>query len=273
MKKYSMIHIPLMSFYARDLYRDVCLNWKGVGFIYLFLLVFVCRIPSAIRVHIGFSDFINNEAPDYVSQVPQITIEDGEAFVDANQPYHIIDPQTQEVLVIIDTTGTIATLEDTEAIGLITKHEAILRKSEYETRRIAFDEIDQFTLDQQRINGWLNTIQRYLAISTFPFLVVGSFIFRIIQLLIYAAIGILFASWCRSNRPYGSLLRLAVVAITPCIITQTVLAMMRIHIPFAGLLYFVAAMAYLFFGIKVSSGEDDDRSIEGLRVDDSPLGN
>ena len=42
MKKYAMIHIPFMSFYAGDIYRDVCLHWKGVGFAYLFLLLFIC---------------------------------------------------------------------------------------------------------------------------------------------------------------------------------------------------------------------------------------
>ena len=267
-----MIHIPLMSFYARDLYRDVCLNWKGVGFVYLFLLLFICSVPPIIKMHIGLSDFAKNEAPEYVSQVPQITIEDGEAFVDVNQPYHIIDPHTQKVLVIIDTTDTITSLEDTEARGLITKHQAMFKKNEFETRNFAFSEIDQFTLDQQRINGWLRGLQRYLAIVIFPFAFLGSLIFRIIQLLLYAAIGILIASWCRSNRPYGSLLRLAVVAVTPCIITKTVLGVMSVHIPFAGLLFFVVAMGYLFFGIKASSEENEDQQMENLIADDSGLG-
>jgi len=272
MKKYSMIHIPLMSFYARGLYRDVCLDWKGVGFVYLFLLLFICWIPPIIKMHTGLTDFIKSEAPAYVSQVPQITIEDGEAFVDVNQPYSIIDPHTQEILAIIDTTGSITSLEDTEARALVTKHQAMFKKNEFETRNFAFNEIEQFTLDQQRINGWLDALQRYLGIVIFPFAFLGSLIFRIIQLLIYAAIGIPIASWCRSDRSYGSLLRLAVVAVTPCIITKTVLRMMSVHIPFAGLLYFVVAMGYLFFGIKASSEEDEDRQMENLIIDDSRLG-
>ena len=106
----------------------------------------------------------------------------------------------------------------------------------------------------------------------FPFALLGSLIFRIIQLLVYAAIGIPIASWCRSNRSYGSLLRLAVVAVTPCIITKTVLGMMSVHIPFAGLLYFIVAVGYLFFGIKTSSEENEDQQIESLRIEDSRLG-
>ena len=272
MKKYSMIHIPLMSFYSGELYRDVGLHWKGVGFIYLFLLLCICGIPSVIQVHLRFSDFVDNEAPPYVSQIPQITIEDGEAFVDVNQPHYIVDPHTQAVLAIIDTTGTITSLEGTEARALITQGQAIVKRNEFETRTIAFDQIEQFTLDQQRIYGWLNTLKKYLAAVMFPFMLFGSLIFRIVQLLIYAAIGLLMASWCRSNRSYTSLLRLAVVAVTPGIIVKTVLGFTSIQIPFAGLAYFGVAMAYLFFGVQVSSHADEDQPTDYLRVEDAGPG-
>jgi hypothetical protein len=32
MKKFSIIHLPLMSFFSEALYRDVGLHWKGTGF-------------------------------------------------------------------------------------------------------------------------------------------------------------------------------------------------------------------------------------------------
>ncbi len=42
MSKYSPFQIPLLSFYATDLYRDMALNKKGSGFGYLFLLLALC---------------------------------------------------------------------------------------------------------------------------------------------------------------------------------------------------------------------------------------
>ena len=32
MRRYSIFHVPVMSFYSRALYRDVGLRWKGIGF-------------------------------------------------------------------------------------------------------------------------------------------------------------------------------------------------------------------------------------------------
>lgn len=270
MKKYSMIHIPVMSFFARDFYRDVCLHWKGTNFLYLFILLLICWIPAIVKVHIGFSDFRENEAPAVVSQIPQITIENGEASVDVNQPYHIMDPDTKRSLVIIDTTGSITSLDDAEAAVLIAKNQAIFKRNAYETRQFSFAEIPQFTLDQQTINGWLDNIQKYLALTLFPCALLGSFVFRIIQVLIYAAIGLFFASLCHTNRSYLSLIRLAVLAVSPCIIIKTILGIAGIDLPFAGLLFLVIAMGYLYFGVKASTDDDDDddnHEVDNLRLD------
>jgi hypothetical protein len=38
-KKYSIFHIPVFSFFSRELYRDVGMHWKGVNFLYLLLLL------------------------------------------------------------------------------------------------------------------------------------------------------------------------------------------------------------------------------------------
>ena len=38
------------SLYSRDLYRDVADNWKGIGRLYLLLLLSLTWMPSAVRV-------------------------------------------------------------------------------------------------------------------------------------------------------------------------------------------------------------------------------
>ena len=91
--------------------------------------------------------------------------------------------------------------------------------------------------------------------ALYPFAVVASLVFRIVQVLVYAALGLLFASWCRCTRTYLQLLRLAVVAVTPCIIVKTILTAAGIGIPFDALWYFLAAMGFLFFGIKATCEE------------------
>ena len=257
-----MFHVPYMSFYSGDLYWDVCHQWKGVGFLYLFLLLAVCWIPRAITFQGGVAAFVETEAPPIVTQIPQITIAAGEVSTDVNQPYTIVDPKTQKELAIIDTTGQILTLTEQEANVLVTKKELIVRRSDLDTRSLRFDPDFDFTLDQHKVTRWLDTLQRVTAVWIYPLALLGSWFFRVIQLLIYALIGLQFARILQSRRTYDSLLRLSAIAVTPPIIVQTILGVAGIQIPMPGLCYFLAAMCCLFFGIKSAALSPEAKSEE-----------
>ena len=140
MKRFSIFHIPVLSFFSKELYIDVGLHWKGVNFLYLLLLLAICWIPTMIGIHVSFLDFIDNEAPAVVEQVPEITITNGEASIKEPQPYYIKDPENGDVLAIIDTTGTIDSLEDPNAICLLTKSRVIYRETKCETRTFGLSE-------------------------------------------------------------------------------------------------------------------------------------
>lgn len=253
MKRYSILHIPLLSFFSKELYRDVGSNWKGVAFGYLLLLLAICSALRMVGLQRGLSNFIDEEFPPFVEQVPTITISDGQVQIDEPQPYYIKDPDSNDVVAVVDTTGTIQSLDDTEAFVLLTKTKVTWRQGEIETRTFDLTEVKEFVLDQDKITGWLNSIKKFLVLAIFPIVVLGSFIFRIIQALIYGAIGLLFATWCKVKLSYAALLRVAVVAVTPCIIVKTILELASVRLPWAGLWFFLVAMAYLFFGVKANA--------------------
>jgi hypothetical protein len=252
-KAFSALKIPFQSFYSKALYRDACFCWKGTGFTYLFLLLAVCWMPSLVKFHFMISKSIRKDLAPIISQIPQITITNGTASVDAPQPYTIKSPETKKVLFVIDTTGRINTLKEAEARGLMTKKEIIIQKNDLETRTFSFKSIDHLIVNQKKVAGWSETARKYLAITFYPFAVAGSFIFRIIQMVLYAAIGLMFASWFRSKISYDCLLRLSVVAVTPCIIINTILGVTGVTVPFAGLWSFVVTMIYLFIGVGESA--------------------
>lgn len=260
MKQYSIFHVPFMSFYSKSLYRDVCQNWKGVLFGYLLLLVVVCWIPRLVKIHTGFTRFVENDVPTLVSQVPTITIADGQASIDEPQPYTIEAPDSGEIICVIDTTGTITSLNEVEAYVLLTKTQLMFKKSEYETRTLELSEMEDMIINQDWINHWINIIKPWvtpiIAIFAAPF----SYVFRIVQALIYGAIGLLFAQGCHSTRSYASLVRMSVLAVTPVMIVSTLLTLAGIHIPFAGMIGFAAAMGYLYFGVTACADLENPQS-------------
>lgn len=253
MKKFSIIHIPVLSFFSKELYRDVGLYWKGVNFSYLLLLLAVCLIPTMINLHRGISNFVNNEAPAIVNQVPEITITDGQVSIKETQPYYIKDPDSDEPLAIIDTTGQIESLEDTDAFFLLTGNKVIIKQSEFENTTYDLSNVKAFVVDSERITGWLQIGRKFLAVVIYPFALLGSYLFRIVQALIYAAVGLLFALWCKVTLSYATLLRLAVVAMTPCLLAKTIFGIVDIHLPYATLISLVITLAYLFFAVKANS--------------------
>jgi Protein of unknown function (DUF1189) len=253
-KRYHLWQIPALAFFSRALYRDVALRWQGVAFGYLLLLVAICWIPGSIRIQRSFAAFVDEEAPLIIEQVPEITIIDGQAFVDHPQPYTIRDPETDEALLVIDTTGTITSLEQTDARGLVTARQAIFQKSAIETRSFRFESVDRYTLDQQKIYHWLDMAKTWAAPVLYPLCTLGSFAYRIVQALLYACIGLLLASLCKGKLPFEALLRLSVIAITPAIIIGTLFDAATIELPLAGLWFFLLAMGYLLFGIRAAVG-------------------
>jgi hypothetical protein len=253
MKTYSIYHLPVMAFYSKALYSDIALNWKGVCFGYLFLLLSVCWIPDMIKLQQTLNSFILIYAPDIVAQVPEIRIINGKASFNVEQPHSIIFPGTDKVFVVFDSTGKTTSPDMVGAFALVTEKMLIIEDNRTKKEQYSFDKIDDFTLNQQMINDFLTTVRKYLTLALYPLALIGSFVFRILQVLLYAAIGLLFASMCKSDRTYDSLIRLSVVAITPGLIISAILETAGIHLPFAGLWFFLMAMGFLYYGVRAAA--------------------
>ena len=228
------------------------LHWNRICFGYLFLLLAICWIPMMVRIHTGFAEFVKNDAPAVIDQVPEITITDGQVSIKEPQPYFIREPDSNQIIAVIDTTGSIESPADANAFFLLTDN-SIITHSDYETRTFDLSQVENFTMDSATITSWLHTAKKYLVIILYPLALLSSYVYRIIQALVYAAIGLLFASMCKVSLSYGALLRLAVVAMTPCIIIKTVFALAGVYIPYIGIFYILIILAYLYFGVHACS--------------------
>ena len=262
MKQFSIIHIPPLSFFSKDLCRDIALNWRGVNFLYLLLLLAVCWIPLIIKLDKSFSQFIDEDIPPIVNQIPEIKITNGEVSIKEAQPYYIKGPKNDKALAIIDTTGTITSLDVSDAKCLVTKTAVTTRESPYQTRTFNLTNVKNFVLTRDDVTGWAKTCKKLFIPVVYPFALISSFIYRIIQVLLYAGIGILFATRRNIFLSYAAMLRLSVVAVTPCIIISTVLLSAQVSLQYDYLIYFLLAMAYLLFGIKAASAAASERQTQ-----------
>lgn len=252
-RRYTIIHALFMSFFSKSFYKDVGQNWKNYAFLYLLFLLALCSVVKTVKIHHGFVDLLANHSPGFISQIPDITFSQGKASINQDEPYFIKDPESGEDIAIIDTTGQITSLNDTNAVALLTETKLIIKKNERETQVFDLSEIGDFRLDQNVIYEWLKIIQKWFAVALFPFLLIGSFVYRFIQVLIYGIGGMLFSKILKTELEFQSLISITIMAITPVVLLDTLLGAPGTSPVLWRFVCFLIAMGFLFFGIKANS--------------------
>ncbi len=253
MRTYGFHHAFFMPFFSRAFYRDVGLHWKGVGYLFLLVLLLVCWLPTAIRTHVMLGRFVNQELPPVVAKIPDIEIKKGVLTADCEQPYEISveEDGKQAPFAVIDTTGEYTSLEGTEYLMLVTASKVFVndgRKTEIHD----LSQMQSFKLNRDVINLWAGRLRTWTAPGLYLVGVVGSLIYRIGASLVFAAIGLLIAGSFRVRLTYESLIRLSVMAMAPVIIAGMIHDLCGSPIP--GILWWLigigVTLGYLAFGIR-----------------------
>ena len=76
---------------------------------------------------------------------------------------------------------------------LLTKRSLIMRNRPAETRTYDLSGVQEFWVDSARIHGWLESSRYFVAPVFYGMVLVFSFLYRVAQVALYAAVGILFA--------------------------------------------------------------------------------
>lgn len=253
MKQYTIIHPLYMSFYSKSLYSEVAREWSTrFCFLYLLSLLALCWIPGMIRIDSDVTDYIDNEAPKYVRQLPAITITKGQASLSEQQPYIIKDPGSGEPVMIIDTTGQITSLSKSKAAMLLTKTQLITRDGGKESRILSLSELGDLEINKDLVYDWLESFSEWFAIMLYPFAVLFSFAFRSLQVFIYALAGSFFLRGFKIKLNYRLLMRLGAISITPVVIFNTLVIFFSIALPLPWLINAMIAAGYLIFAVRSS---------------------
>jgi Protein of unknown function (DUF1189) len=253
-RKYSIFHPIIMAFYSPSLYRDVAYRWTGIAASYLLLLLFITWLPTIIIFNYYLNVFSKTELPQYLQQIPAVKIYNGELSIDKPVPYSIKSPRSGKTIAVIDTSGKITSLEQANANVLVTKTQ-IFSREDNQTKIYDLAKVKDFSFDRNDVGNLFHKSGLWLFFFIFPLAVIVSFIYRILQALIYGAIGILFSKMLHVNLIFQQCMRLAIIAMTPAIIISLLLDLLGIHFRFQFVLYFLISMIYLYFAIASSKVE------------------
>jgi len=250
---YSTIQALHLSFYSRELYQDIARNWKGLCLPYLFFVLMIFWIPEIMNMHRNISEFIADEGPKYVEQIPVITIAKGEVSIKEEMPYTIFDKKNKTPFAIIDTTGKTTSLDNSPAHVLVTRNTLIVRKDEKEVRSLPLTDIGDVTITRKLIYTWLEIFNNLIIAVLFPLMLLMSYGFHIIQVILLSFLGGNFAKYFNVNLDFRALMRLSAVAFTPPLLLEAVHAILDISYPYSSLFSFLIAAGYLYYAIGSNS--------------------
>lgn len=249
MQRYNMLQAIFLSFYSKRLYQDVAVNWGGNVFLYLLLILALSWVVPTYLIQVGIkaghADFSKNIVP----QIPVMEIKEGQISTPLSQPYIIVDPESKKRVAVIDTQGKYKTPGEAQATFLITKTEIISKPNDNETKIYEIPKTFTATVNPMDIDKFAGGFIQYSWIILFVCALLFSYIYRLIQTLIYALFGMLLSKLNRMTLTYAQIYKLAIVSLTPAIILSTIFTLISFNFTYELMFYFLLTMGYLYFGI------------------------
>jgi hypothetical protein len=250
-RQYGVFQALYMSCYSKELYQDVIQNWRGIGFFYLCLVVIILGIPQAIQFQFKANKAVAFlDKPEVMDKIPSFQINNGVVTVMGDNPYYF--PSPQYAMAIIDTTGQTSSLEGSTASLLLTQDKLFYRDNQKAVKTYELKNVDFFELNRDVLQAWMDILRSYLGLVAYPFLVGFTFLGRILGVLLYGVLILVYASREKFAMDYGTALRVAAVAQTPILCARTFLQMALPGFPFLTLALIIATIFFLRYILRSS---------------------
>lgn len=253
-RRHSRFAALLLSFFSADLYRDVARSWRGIGLLYLLLLCFITWVPGLIRAHVALRAAANDPATAAtLNQLPSVTVTNGVVSIKEPEPYVMRDPKTAKVLLYVDTSNRFQGPDAAQAEVLLGRSTMQVRQRG-QTKIYDLSTLKYVYVDKTVARHWLDSFAKWFAFAALPFAMFGSLVWGLIRLVLYALIGLAFNSMFNARLDYAALMRLSAVAMTPGLVMDTVLGLLRVPVPCCGSMLVAGAITvgYLAFAVRAN---------------------
>lgn len=259
MKQYGILQPLYMSFFSREIYKDVAQYWRGFCGLYLFIFALISQVTMFGFMVTAMPD-LDTLSSDMTIQIPDIHIENGILRTPEKKIYHIYGPNFEErdydensLIGIIDTTGQYTNIDQTEGTYfLLTDKGFTIKKSNYETRSFSFSEMpEDVSITKEDMKGYIDMGITFIKFLWIPLMTIVFFVGYLLKTLIYSIIALVVGNIMKSNLEFSHLFRLAAISITPATIIDAVF-LYGFGADYLGLLTIPITIGYIVFGVKAN---------------------
>lgn len=251
MKKYHIVESLFLSFYSKSLYQDVAREWKGLALGYLLLVMAICWLPFSYDFHRFLNQWSSEVMPGVIKQAPNITISKGKLSIDKPVPYAVKEPGDGATLVMFDTSGQYTSVEQANALILVTGDNLII-KDRAKSTTYSLNSLTKggdVKISKADLDYIIDKIVFWMSVLMYPVSVFVAFVYRFLEALLLGGVGLLVAKFLRVSLDYQASVRLAIVALTPMLIITTLMEYFSWPVSYVSVLSVILAVGYLLYAV------------------------
>ncbi len=264
---FNTIRTLYLAFYSKDAYIRAVREWKGIGFGYLFVLIFLSTACIGIWVHTWTNVAIAQVEKLVLPQLPTMTFKDGRLTIDKELPYLIT--VNDNVICRFDKTDALPA-DRAEFAPLVvgeTKFAHYVRGKGL-VKEWIYDKILSSIIDPLEVAKFIKFLKTWFGLIVAAILLPIHFLWVASQTLILGAIGRVFTSTMGLMLSYGKRVRISVVAVTPGVVLGTILIVANQFFALWLGIYGIMAAVYLFYGVYCNKHADDFLYYGDVPLDD-----
>jgi hypothetical protein len=233
-----------------DLYRSVYRQRVRRTLVYLLVLAVVAAAGFAAAGTLALRRAAKRIDP-HLDKIPTIIIRDGEASADVPQPWRLRldrDERGRELVLIIDTTGTLTDFEPHERGLFLQKQHLLVKGDDGETQVVPLERVPDTELGPERLRELIARTLRKVPPLLFLLGLVYYLVVRALQALLLVLVAMAASGTRRRPLRFGQLYNISVYALTPAVLLDVAHWFVPFRVPWFFALYFVVALLSTILG-------------------------
>lgn len=252
MKQYKIWQAPVLSFFSTQFYRDLGANGKGVGFVYLLVLLSISCLIGPAKQFIDLSEFMKRDGAALVEQFPAIKIENGKLSIDRPSPYYITSGDLTWIAFYTDQNEQEADPQNPVPM-VVTDSELRINLPPPNNVSVPFKDVPQYSMSKQDIDKIFKVSCFTVPVTGYLMLLVFSWPGHIIAALLLSLVALITAKCISVNLKYEGLLRISSIAVGTTVILSTFQQLVRLEFPGINemgvqFILLLVALGYTIFG-------------------------
>lgn len=237
------------AFYSKEPYQRNGIR-PGNAFLLLLAVCAILSIPGFIQLALFMNEYKRDYVDPVIYRLPVMEVIQGEVSAPVNQPFRLY--MEEDLLFLLDTQGEIKSLDESGAWAYMGRDHFAMYESEMrdQIRRFDFEGVDYLMFDPLSLKLWVDRFYPFLFPLIFIFSLAGLYLYRLVQILILAAVATIVLNLLKRPVRFDLLLPLAVLALIPSLTLETLMNLGGVYLPGRGWLLLMMIVGYYGWGIK-----------------------